>query len=94
MSATQDLDEILQAQDQSAPLILLLGPSRSGKTSIQRVVFGKLSPHETQFLEQTTQPCGIHYPANDPSTVKEALLKCRIIDLPGNFFRQYSPPSQ
>ena len=35
------------------PHILLMGPRRSGKTSIQRVVFYKMSPHETLFLEST-----------------------------------------
>lgn len=35
------------------PRILLMGPRRSGKTSIERVVFHKMSPHETLFLEST-----------------------------------------
>ena len=35
--------------------ILLVGPSKSGKTSIQRVVFKKLSPHESFFLPVTTK---------------------------------------
>ena len=35
--------------------ILLVGPSKSGKTSIQRVVFKKLSPHESFFLPATTK---------------------------------------
>lgn len=35
--------------------ILLVGPPKSGKTSIQRVVFQKLSPHETFFLPSTTK---------------------------------------
>lgn len=35
--------------------ILLLGPTKSGKTSIQRVVFQKLSPHETYFLPSTSK---------------------------------------
>lgn len=32
-----------------------MGPRRSGKTSIERVVFHKMSPHETLFLESTNQ---------------------------------------
>jgi len=35
--------------------ILLLGGPKSGKTSIQRVVFQKMSPHETFFLTPTTK---------------------------------------
>lgn len=35
------------------PVILLVGPRRVGKTSIQRVVFHKMSPHETLFLDPT-----------------------------------------
>jgi Ras-related GTP-binding protein C/D len=37
------------------PRILLMGPRRSGKTSIQRVVFHKMSPHETLFRLEATQ---------------------------------------
>ena len=33
--------------------ILFTGPRRSGKSSIERVVFHKMSPHETLFLEPT-----------------------------------------
>ena len=39
--------------DVNSPHILLMGPRRSGKSSIQRVVFYKMSPHETLFLEST-----------------------------------------
>ncbi|CAF1229841.1 unnamed protein product [Adineta steineri] len=35
------------------PRILLTGLRRSGKTSIQRVIFTKMSPSQTQFLEST-----------------------------------------
>lgn len=37
------------------PRILLMGPRRAGKTSIQRVVFHKMSPHETLFRLEATQ---------------------------------------
>ncbi len=33
--------------------IILMGLSKSGKTSIKKVVFEKMSPHESVFLEQT-----------------------------------------
>eukprot|EP00039_Didymoeca_costata_P029223 m.23708 g.23708 ORF g.23708 m.23708 type:complete len:352 (-) comp7533_c0_seq2:5060-6115(-) len=44
-----------QASDATIPRILLMGLRRSGKSSIQKVVFHKMSPNETLFLEQTTK---------------------------------------
>jgi len=38
------------------PRILLLGLKRSGKSSILKVVFNKMSPHETRHLESTKTP--------------------------------------
>ena len=62
----------------SLPRILLMGPRRSGKTSIQKVVFQKMSPHETLFrLEPTQQPtqCLIdHTP----------LCRFTLVDFPGD----------
>ena len=37
------------------PRILLLGLRKSGKSSIHKVVFHKMSPGDTLFLESTTQ---------------------------------------
>ncbi|ORE13660.1 hypothetical protein BCV71DRAFT_63845 [Rhizopus microsporus] len=37
------------------PRILLMGLQRSGKSSIQRVVFGKMPPNDTLYLESTTK---------------------------------------
>lgn len=39
--------------ESNKPRILLMGMSRSGKSSIQRVVFQKMSPSDTLFLEST-----------------------------------------
>lgn len=39
------------------PRILLMGLRRSGKSSIQKVVFHKMSPSETLFLESTNRIC-------------------------------------
>lgn len=39
----------------SKPKILLFGLRRSGKSSIQKVVFHKMSPNETLFLESTNK---------------------------------------
>jgi len=40
---------------ENKPRILLLGLRRSGKSSIQKVVFYKMSPNETLFLESTSK---------------------------------------
>ncbi|DBA05252.1 TPA: hypothetical protein N0F65_007414 [Lagenidium giganteum] len=49
---------------ENKPRILLMGLRRSGKSSIQRVVFHKMSPHETLFLEGTNS-LDIKYIANN-----------------------------
>ncbi|KRT84370.1 ADP ribosylation factor, partial [Oryctes borbonicus] len=45
---------ITSTSDQK-PRILLMGLRRSGKSSIQKVVFHKMSPNETLFLESTNK---------------------------------------
>ncbi|KAG0350693.1 hypothetical protein BGZ54_003685, partial [Gamsiella multidivaricata] len=40
---------------ESRPRLMLMGLRRSGKSSIQRVVFHKMSPTETLFLESTSK---------------------------------------
>lgn len=73
-----DLDgELVAAGPQNKPRILLMGLRRSGKSSIQKVVFHKVSPNETLFLEST---CKI---------VKEDVTNCSFVvfqiwDLPGH----------
>jgi Ras-related GTP-binding protein C/D len=44
------------ARDKSPEKILLCGLPRAGKTSVANVVFKKMSPHETLFLETTQKP--------------------------------------
>ena len=39
----------------SKPRVLLMGARRAGKSSIQKVVFHKMSPHETLFLDPTNK---------------------------------------
>jgi predicted GTPase len=60
------------------PRILLMGTRRSGKSSIQKVVFHKMSPHETLFLESTNEVRN-----RDIST--SALVQFQLLDFPGNF---------
>lgn len=64
----------------SLPKILLMGPRRGGKTSIQRVVFQKMSPHETLFRLEATQSL-------ERSVVDHTSL-CRftIWDFPGDYY--------
>jgi hypothetical protein len=38
----------------------MMGTRRSGKSSIQKVVFHKMSPHETLFIESTNQVVCMH----------------------------------
>lgn len=76
-SAEGEVPELnLEAPDQ--PRILLMGARRSGKSSIQRVVFHKMSPHETLFLE-STHSLDIKLVANNP------FVQFQIWDFPGDF---------
>lgn len=43
-------EEVTSGREQR---ILFTGPRRSGKSSIEKVIFHKMSPHETLFLEST-----------------------------------------
>ncbi|CAN9504210.1 unnamed protein product [Ophioblennius macclurei] len=49
----QELEDDRAGADK--PRILLMGLRRSGKSSIQKVVFHKMSPNETLFLESTNK---------------------------------------
>ncbi|XP_060575699.1 ras-related GTP-binding protein C-like isoform X1 [Ruditapes philippinarum] len=65
------------ATPEHKPRILLMGLRRSGKSSIQKVVFHKVSPNETLFLESTNK------------VVKEDVTNCSFVvfqiwDLPGH----------
>eukprot|EP01135_Chromosphaera_perkinsii_P001030 Nk52_evm44s156 gene=Nk52_evmTU44s156 len=58
------------------PRILLMGLRRSGKSSIQKVVFHKMSPNETLFLESTNKVV-----KNDISN--SSFVQFQIWDFPG-----------
>lgn len=58
------------------PRILLMGLRRSGKSSIQKVVFHKMSPSETLFLESTNKIC-----REDVSS--SSFVSLQIWDFPG-----------
>ncbi|XP_052097084.1 ras-related GTP-binding protein C-like isoform X2 [Mytilus californianus] len=70
--------DIQAVATEQKPRILLMGLPRSGKSSIQKVVFHKVSPNETLFLESTNK------------IVKEdisnsSFVQFQIWDLPGQF---------
>jgi len=67
------------------PRILLMGPRRSGKTSIQRVVFHKMSPHETLFRLEATQQMERTRVDHTP------LCRFAIWDFPGDYYL-HTPP--
>ncbi|XP_076055013.1 ras-related GTP binding C/D isoform X2 [Oratosquilla oratoria] len=58
------------------PKILLMGLRRSGKSSIQKVVFHKMSPNETLFLESTNKIV-----TGDISN--SSFVQFKILDFPG-----------
>merc|ERR1712106_99752 len=58
------------------PKILLMGPRRSGKSSIQKVVFHKTTPNETLFLESTNKIV-----SDDISN--SSFVQFKILDFPG-----------
>jgi hypothetical protein len=58
------------------PRILLMGLRRSGKSSIQKVVFHKMSPNETLFLESTNK-------INKEIVSNSSFVQFHIWDFPG-----------
>jgi Ras-related GTP-binding protein C/D len=80
-SFEEDLDKLDSSsslEDVSRPRIILMSTRRSGKSSIQKVVFHKMSPHETLFLESTNE-----IRVRDINT--SALVQFQLLDFPGNF---------
>ena len=77
-SFEEDAESLLNDAAAVKPRLLLMGSRRSGKSSIQKVVFHKMSPHETLFLEATNE-----IRVRDIST--SALLQFHLLDFPGNF---------
>lgn len=67
---------IEEISNDDTPKVLLVGPHRGGKTSILKVVFQKMSPHETLFFETTPR-------VEVTSVARNALVRFKIIDFPG-----------
>jgi Ras-related GTP-binding protein C/D len=70
------LNPSISTDSDDKPRILLMGLRRSGKSSIQKVVFQKMSPHETLFLESTNKII-----KNDISN--NSFVQFQIWDFPG-----------
>jgi Ras-related GTP-binding protein C/D len=58
---------------------------RSGKTSIQKVVFNKMSPNETLFLESTNK-------IQKTTVNHSSFIEFQIIDFPVFILTHYSGP--
>ncbi|TLS27576.1 hypothetical protein PpBr36_05185 [Pyricularia pennisetigena] len=54
-SSTKLPENLIDASSKGKPRLLLMGQRRSGKSSISSVVFHKLPPNETLFLESTAR---------------------------------------
>eukprot|EP01062_Namystynia_karyoxenos_P015922 TRINITY_DN15819_c0_g1_i2.p1 TRINITY_DN15819_c0_g1~~TRINITY_DN15819_c0_g1_i2.p1 ORF type:complete len:424 (+),score=179.49 TRINITY_DN15819_c0_g1_i2:74-1345(+) len=84
MAASDDFDHLprgFAAEDvdvpaQDNPRILLMGMRKSGKTSIQKVVFEKQSPHDTLMLETSAKV------SQHPFT-NMSFVQFQIMDFPG-----------
>eukprot|EP00747_Dinoflagellata_sp_TGD_P186705 gnl/TRDRNA2_/TRDRNA2_43931_c0_seq1.p2 gnl/TRDRNA2_/TRDRNA2_43931_c0~~gnl/TRDRNA2_/TRDRNA2_43931_c0_seq1.p2 ORF type:complete len:342 (+),score=70.43 gnl/TRDRNA2_/TRDRNA2_43931_c0_seq1:112-1137(+) len=79
----------MSCEDSSAdeiPKVLLCGPPRGGKTSIMKVVFHKMSPHESLFLETTPK-------VECMNVERNALVRFKVLDFPGTTsFDEHSGP--
>ncbi|KAI9493456.1 Gtr1/RagA G protein conserved region-domain-containing protein [Zychaea mexicana] len=73
-------DTLEDTSGSDKPRILLMGLQRSGKSSIQRVVFGKMPPNDTLYLESTTKI--------QKEDITRSFIDFQIWDFPGqvNFF--------
>lgn len=65
-----------EEEDMSKPKVLLMGLRRSGKSSIQKVVFHKMSPNETLFLESTNK-------INKEDVIISSFVRFAVWDTPG-----------
>lgn len=67
----------MEDHSDDTPKVLLCGPHRAGKTSILKVVFQKMSPHETLFLETTPKP-------EVTAVARNPLVRFKVFDFPGS----------
>ena len=67
----------VEATSEGVSRILFMGNRRSGKSSINKVIFQNMSPHETLFLESTVATVDITTSANK-------LLQMQVWDFGGD----------
>lgn len=69
------------------PKVVLCGLHRGGKTSILKVVFQKMSPHETLWLESTPK-------VEVEPVARNSLVRFKVLDFPGSTtFDETSDPN-
>lgn len=71
--------EEINSETDPSKFVLLCGPQRSGKTSILKVVFQKMSPHETLFFEPTQK-------TEITSVKRNDLVTFKVFDFPGSHY--------
>ena len=76
--------DVQALSDEARPRILLTGPRRAGKSSIAKVVFHKMSPNETLFLESTSAIVR-------DDIASSAFVQFQIWDFPGDM--EFDEPS-
>ncbi|CAJ0956658.1 unnamed protein product, partial [Mesorhabditis belari] len=64
-----------EAERAARPIVILTGLKRSGKTSIRKVVFQKMSPNETLFEESTARVT--------QDTVRSSFINFETVEFPG-----------
>ena len=74
MSRISESDKSLWNDD--FPKIVVCGLRKSGKSSILRVLFNKLSPHEASYIDSTLVPTFLPLSVNP-------MLKVRVAEIPG-----------
>jgi Ras-related GTP-binding protein C/D len=71
------------------PKILLMGARRSGKSSMAGVVFSKMPPHETMFMDQDNGDRHGEFSGSSFLDVKHvannAFVQFQVWDFPGDF---------
>ena len=68
-------------QQENSPIVLLLGSSRSGKTSIANVLFHKMQPNDTLFLDSTSK---INKSTVQYMRFTRSFNRFQVWDFPGN----------
>ncbi|KAB0364833.1 hypothetical protein FD754_008989 [Muntiacus muntjak] len=77
-SHSSDAKPDTRVQEGVKPRILLVGLRRSGKSSIQKVVFHKMSPKETLFLVSTKKICREEVSNSSCDDYMEALARIHL----------------